>query len=274
MRSSGRSGESPGAHFPPVHPLTDRLGLRSFVWESKGLTRMPSRAKAGSRHIFVCASGNPLPRWIEAFPALRCFKHGDRLTPPDPAGILWLRLGPGTAAAQVEAVLAAHPAAAVVVLADQPNDDDALALFSAGIRGYCNAHAHSAVLRQIAQAVAAGGLWIGPNLMKRLLVATGRALATVATPQTAVPDPRLASLTQRELEVARMIAAGASNKEVARGLGITERTVKAHAGSIFGKLGARDRLHLALIVNGRDRPAAPPPQAAALPAPAVRRRKG
>jgi hypothetical protein len=63
------------------------------------------------------------------------------------------------------------------------------------------------------------------------------------------------------LEVARLIAGGASNKEVARALDIAERTVKAHAGAIFEKLGARDRLHLALIMNGRE------PAAAAQPAP-------
>ena len=64
--------------------------------------------------------------------------------------------------------------------------------------------------------------------MSRLLVATSKALA--ATPSNsapAAPDPRLAALTQRELEVARLIAGGASNKEVARALDIAERTVKA-----------------------------------------------
>jgi DNA-binding NarL/FixJ family response regulator len=72
-------------------------------------------------------------------------------------------------------------------------------------------------------------------------------------PTPSADDPRLAVLTQRELEVARKIADGASNKEVARDLDITERTVKAHAGAIFEKLGARDRLHLSLIVHGRER---------------------
>lgn len=227
---------------------------------------MPSRTSGPPSHVFVCASGVALPRWLEAFPRLRCVPHGAGLSGGEAKGLVWLRLdSTRPARAQLDA-LVAGPGASVIVLADQPNDDEALELFSAGIRAYCNAHSTAANLRQVAQVVLAGGLWIGPSLMQRLLVATGRALTVTPAPTESTPDPRLAALTQRELEVARMIAAGASNKEVARGLDITERTVKAHAGSIFGKLGARDRLHLALIVNGRDQRAKAAPAEARAPA--------
>ena len=47
------------------------------------------------------------------------------------------------------------------------------------------------------------------------------------------------------------LATGASNKEIARSLGITERTVKAHVGAILEKLQVRDRLQLSLVVNGQ-----------------------
>jgi DNA-binding NarL/FixJ family response regulator len=50
--------------------------------------------------------------------------------------------------------------------------------------------------------------------------------------------------------VARAIAEGGSNKEIARRLGITERTVKLHVGAVLEKLGVRDRLQVALIVKG------------------------
>ena len=49
--------------------------------------------------------------------------------------------------------------------------------------------------------------------------------------------------------MARAVAEGASNKEIARGLGITERTIKLHVGAVLEKLGVRDRLQIALIVN-------------------------
>jgi DNA-binding NarL/FixJ family response regulator len=56
-------------------------------------------------------------------------------------------------------------------------------------------------------------------------------------------------LTAREQEAAILLAQGASNKEIARRMEITERTVKAHVGAMLEKLGARDRLQLSLIIN-------------------------
>ena len=89
-----------------------------------------------------------------------------------------------------------------------------------------------------------GGLWVGQGLMQRLLAGAARLLPP--NPSDGWAD----TLTEREREVAHAIARGASNKEVARELAITERTVKAHVGAILEKLGARDRLQLSLIVNG------------------------
>ena len=59
-----------------------------------------------------------------------------------------------------------------------------------------------------------------------------------------------AALSDRETQVARLVSAGASNKEIAENLLITERTVKAHLSAVFEKLGVRDRLQLSLRVNG------------------------
>lgn len=59
----------------------------------------------------------------------------------------------------------------------------------------------------------------------------------------------LKQLTSREKAVALEVAKGATNKEIARTLNITERTVKAHLGSAFNKLNVRDRLQLVLVMN-------------------------
>jgi DNA-binding NarL/FixJ family response regulator len=138
-----------------------------------------------------------------------------------------------------------------VVLSDTPSDDEAIAAFSAGARGYCNTHAVAQVLIQIAAVVLQGGLWIGESLMQRLVSATSRVQTQAGG--AAVPGGASWSedLTGREKEVATTLAAGASNKEIARALGITERTVKAHVGAILEKLHVRDRLQLSLVVNGR-----------------------
>jgi len=58
-------------------------------------------------------------------------------------------------------------------------------------------------------------------------------------------------LTPRERDVAIEVAHGATNKEVAQRLNITERTVKAHLGAVFEKLGVRDRLQLVLEFKDR-----------------------
>ncbi len=57
-------------------------------------------------------------------------------------------------------------------------------------------------------------------------------------------------LTEREREVAKRAAQGAANKIIARELGISERTVKAHLSAAFDKLQVPDRVQLALRVNG------------------------
>jgi DNA-binding NarL/FixJ family response regulator len=62
-------------------------------------------------------------------------------------------------------------------------------------------------------------------------------------------DLRLANLTEREQEISVLIGSGESNKQIARRLDITERTVKAHLTEIFRKLGITDRLRLALLVT-------------------------
>ena len=74
--------------------------------------------------------------------------------------------------------------------------------------------------------------------------------ARLAPPPVAEGGAWSVSLTEREREVAIAVAQGASNKEIARQLDITERTIKAHVGAILEKLGVRDRLQLSLIVNG------------------------
>jgi DNA-binding NarL/FixJ family response regulator len=200
-----------------------------------------------------------LPRWREAFRrharAAR-LEQGGLNKEVAAVSVVWLRLQPGVAVAEQLAGLPGHlKAAPLVVMSDLPEDEEALSAFAAGARGYCNTHASPDVLRQVAAVVLQGGLWIGESLMRRLLVATST-IATAARPaEPATPQAVHAAwqrpLTEREREVALAVAAGASNKEIARDLGITERTVKAHVGAVLEKIGVRDRLQLSLVVHGR-----------------------
>jgi len=93
-----------------------------------------------------------------------------------------------------------------------------------------------------------GGVWMGPDLLKRLIEVS----STLAGNQAEQVSQHLSLLTNREKQVAIEAAKGLSNKEIARILEITERTVKAHLSSTFERLGAKDRLHLALMLNNKN----------------------
>ena len=199
-------------------------------------------------HLFVSVAGGLLPHWQAAFPDAVGAAFSALAAVECRVALLWLRLPAGATPTELLAVLGrSFPAVPLVVMSDRPDDDEALACFAAGARAYCNSHAQAVVLQQVATVVGEGGLWIGPDLMQRLL----RGLAAPLTPAAPPPADWAAALTEREQQVARAVAGGASNKEIARELGITERTVKAHTGAIFEKLGVRDRLQLSLRVLGR-----------------------
>ncbi len=201
-----------------------------------------------ARHCFVSETGELLARWQEAFPKAVGVSFSSAAKPRPAPTHLWIRLPQDKPVSPLLADIRRHLGnLPCIVLSDQPNDDQALASFSAAARGYCNTHADPAFLRQVADVVTQGGLWIGETLMNRLVEATSRVESKNPIESS---DSWVATLTPREQEVARAIAEGASNKEIARGLGITERTVKLHVGAVLEKLGVRDRLQVALIVNG------------------------
>jgi DNA-binding NarL/FixJ family response regulator len=144
--------------------------------------------------------------------------------------------------------------ARVVLLSAAPNPAEGVAALNAGALGYTHAYALPELLREVATVVAHGGVWTGPELLKRLVAKTFDALsvlplAAAPTSARAVEAAKAwANLSARELQVAQAVAEGRSNKEVADLLSISERTVKAHLGAVFEKLGIRDRLQLVLFV--------------------------
>lgn len=127
-----------------------------------------------------------------------------------------------------------------------------LAALAAGAMGCCGPDLGAEQVRRILTIVEEGGVWISnaalPQLLQRLRSRTTAAAEPVDPPPPPVADG-LAGLTQREREIARMVAAGDSNKIIARKLNITDRTVKAHLTTVFQKLHVHDRLQLALYVS-------------------------
>jgi len=199
-----------------------------------------------TRHLFVAPEAKLRANWLEAFPdASLC----DRVPANPSADVIWVLL---PEEGDVIKLLAECRSAAgkliIIAISDVPGDQQGLDALRAGVVGYCNGHAAPMVLRQVADTVLGGGLWVGQSLLQRLLAGIARAAAQKFTP------PELTAwasgLTEREIEVARAVATGLGNKEIANQLDITERTVKAHLGSVFDKLKLRDRMHLTLLVNG------------------------
>ena len=135
--------------------------------------------------------------------------------------------------------------AKIVVLANAPNQAEALHALSLGVVAYAHAYSPAKILLEIKTVVSNGGVWMGQDLLKRLIEVS----TNLAGNQAAQVDKHLNLLTKREKQVALEAAKGLSNKEIARILKITERTVKAHLSSTFERLGAKDRLHLALMLN-------------------------
>ena len=199
------------------------------------------------RQLFVTDRAEPLPRWLEAFPAAKimpCPVSGTVLADHLDEAVIWLHIQAEAKdlAERIRSVKAMAAGCSVVVLSNTPSNEEGLIAFAAGAVGYCNALAIPDVLRQVSTVVEQGGLWVGQDLMQRLFTAL---TARAAPVQTA-----LAALSSREHQVAQAVARGGTNKEIARAMGITERTVKAHLSAIFEKLEVRDRLQLSLVVNG------------------------
>lgn len=198
-------------------------------------------------HCFVTA-GRMLENWVEAFPGAQCVLHLSQVE----EGVVWYRLpviGSEYLGRHLEEVRRAR-SGPLVVLSDEPREEEALLALSSGVSGYCNSRAAPEVLRQVALVVENGGLWVGQSVVQRLVRGAASALQQSGSAGTA---DWANSLSEREREVAELVAKGESNKEIARELSIAERTVKAHLGAIFDKLGVRDRLQLSLKVNGINR---------------------
>ncbi len=148
----------------------------------------------------------------------------------------------------VAELIAFSPSTRIIAMGHQPSDDEGIAVLRAGARGYCNVHIDPRLLVKAVETVQLGEVWIGRRLIDRLVAMVGNAAAVRIDAECGVD---LDVLTPREQEIALQVGSGCSNKVIAQRLGITERTVKAHLGSVFGKLGVADRLQLALLVTGR-----------------------
>lgn len=203
------------------------------------------------RHLFISPRNSLLANWTAAFEGASVFASvSDVQIARNDVSLFWLHADANShewLKASIVEILAGFPNARTVVLANVPNQAEAALALGHGAVGYCHAYSDAAVLLAVESVVMHGGIWLGQDLLQHL-IGVSRQLITVPS---ATVTAALELLTPRERDVAQQASIGLSNKEIARELNITERTVKAHLSASFERLGVKDRLQLALILNAK-----------------------
>lgn len=134
---------------------------------------------------------------------------------------------------------------AVVIITTFDLDEYVYSALRAGARGFLLKDAGASLLSQAVHAAAAGDALIAPNVTVRLLEAF--AGSSPAAPLVQPIEP----LTAREEDVLAAVSRGLSNSEIASELYITLSTVKTHLASLMAKLGARNRVEIAIWAHER-----------------------
>jgi len=161
---------------------------------------------------------------------------------------------PTMSGVQVTTAITAMPNSPAVLVVTMVDDDDTVvAALKAGARGYVLKGAPGEEIAAAVRTVVAGGAVFGAGVAAQVLLLTANRPATTAQPNDD------AGLTEREREVLELIAAGASNPQIARALGLSLKTVQNYVSRILDKLQVADRTQAALLVARRDRPGGAPP---------------
>lgn len=131
----------------------------------------------------------------------------------------------------------------ILVLTTFDDDDDVFEAIRAGAAGYVLKDIGADDLRRAVRVVAEGGSTLEPAIARRVMTRLARSL----------PDRQafasLADLTDRETEVLRLVARGATNDEIGADLHISPATARTYVSRILAKLQARDRTELAIIAH-------------------------
>jgi DNA-binding NarL/FixJ family response regulator len=160
---------------------------------------------------------------------------------------------PGSGITATREITAARLAAgadrpAIVMLTASDDEDDLFEAIKAGAQGYLLKNLESGQFRGMLQAVERGEPAITPATAIRILAEYRRKPGDAGTAGATTPDPGGVApdrLTDRELEVLRLVTAGLRNKEIAARLGVSENTAKFHLRNILEKLHAESRTELA-----------------------------
>lgn len=139
-------------------------------------------------------------------------------------------------------IVASTSTTRVIVLTTYDVDDSVFAAIRAGASGFMLKDVRPGDLVEGIRIVARGDALLAPSVTRRLL---DRLVSTFPPPSGGRPD--LGALTEREVEVLRLVALAMSNAEIAEMLVISEATVKTHVSAVLRKLGIRDRVQAVVL---------------------------
>jgi DNA-binding NarL/FixJ family response regulator len=193
------------------HPVV-REGIRMFL-EAAGDLRVVGAAASAS----------------EALPALR-------RAPPDLV-LLDLDLGREDGLEWLPRILSSAPGARVLVLTALRDPGRIEAALRGGARGFVQKDAPVDVVLRAVRAVASGRLWFQPDVLR----------ANAGDAPARRRSPKLPALTDRERDLVRLVGEGLRNEEIARRMGVTEKTVRNQLTGVFDKLGVAGRLELVVL---------------------------
>jgi DNA-binding NarL/FixJ family response regulator len=137
---------------------------------------------------------------------------------------------------------ARFPSVPVIVLSATADHSTVLAAIDAGAAGYISKSSSNEVMLNAVRLVLGGGKYLPMEALR----ARGDAAASPVRSRGARPSTAMLGLTDRQTEVLRLIACGASNKVICRELGLAERTVKAHVTAVFRALKVSSRTQAAI----------------------------
>jgi two-component system NarL family response regulator len=123
-------------------------------------------------------------------------------------------------------ILKTHPTSQIILISINETAEDVRRALEAGVRGYVPKSCEQDTITQAIRSVAAGGNFLPPQIISRLAERNS-----------------IVGLTNREVEVLRLVAKGKANKEIAATLALSGDTVKTHLTHLMRKLGAADRAH-------------------------------
>lgn len=133
----------------------------------------------------------------------------------------------------------------VIILTSHDRDEEVLAALGSGANAYCLKDIEPSTLVNVIKTVDQGAAWLDPAIAKVALNLFPRPESTQVLYSSEAPDAR-AQLTEREIEVLKLLVKGKSNTEIAKELIVSVHTAKAHVCSILQKLCVDDRVQAAV----------------------------